>query len=431
MSRTTIVVFTRLPRAGEAKTRMIPVLGAEGAARLQERMTRQVVARAWVHAVATGGRLVVAATGCTPREMRSWLGPVEVVPQEDGDLGERLSRVIEGEFRRGAGKVIVVGADCPRLDSRHLAAAESALQNNSLVYGPAEDGGYYLVGLSRPLAGIFNGIAWGTGAVLAQSLATARSAGIEPALIARLPDVDEAEDLSDGLAALEEGTSISVVIPTLNESENLKRLLPILAKAAYEVIVADGGSSDDTIAVAESLGARVVMAPRGRGAQMNAAALDARGEYLLFLHADTLPPDDWAEAMRESLNRAGTVAGAYRFALDESFPLRRTIEALVALRCRLSEMPYGDQGLFLRRSLFHHLGGFPEWPILEDVEIVKRLRRIGRVEIMHGKALTSSRRWRDGGILRTFFVHQLILFGHAFGWKRAALASLRTPSNRP
>ena len=428
MSRTTIVVFTRLPRPGEAKTRMIPVLGAEGAARLQERMTGQVVARAWSHAVATGGRLVVAATGGSSREMRSWLGPVEVVPQGDGDLGERLSRVIEGEFRRGAGKVIVVGADCPLLREGHLADAEAALEQGDLVFGPALDGGYYLVGLNRPLRSLFENVAWGTGDVLAQSLAAAAALGIAPVKIETLSDVDEPEDLNAGLSALEEGRSVSVIIPTLNESENLKRLLPFLLRdACREIIVVDGGSDDDTVSVAESFGARVTRAARGRGSQMNAGAREASGEFLLFLHADTLPPPGWSGLVADTLARPGIPAGAFAFSLAEPVHGKGLIEALVAWRCRIFRTPYGDQGFFVRRRLFLALGGFPDWPILEDVEIVKRMGKLGKVVVTDEKALTSARRWRTKGVLRTFLSHQAILVGYSLGLKREMFTKLREP----
>lgn len=426
MSRTVFVIFTRLPRAGESKTRLIPAVGPEGAARLQERMTRHIVGRVWSHAAATGGRLVVAATGCTPREMRSWLGRVEVVPQGDGDLGDRLSRVIEDEFHRGAGKVIVVGADCPQLHEGRLAEAEDALEQSDLVFGPAQDGGYYLVGLNRPLRSLFENIAWGTGNVLAQSLAAASLLGIVPVKIETLSDVDEPEDLGAGLSALEEARSVSVIIPALNESENLKRLLPLLLQESPgEIIVVDGGSDDDTVSVAESLGARVIRAERGRGLQMNAGAREASGEFLLFLHADTTPPEGWPLLVAETLIRPGVPLGAFSFALSESVRGKRIMESLVALRCRVFGTPYGDQGLFVRKRLFHALGGFTEWPILEDLEFVERLGKLGKVVVTEEKVLTSARRWQTRGVWRTFLSHQAILVGYGLGLKRELVTRLR------
>lgn len=428
MCRTVFVVFTRLPRAGESKTRLIPALGPEGAARLQERMTRQVVGRAWSHTAVTGGRLVVAATGCTPGEMRSWLGPVEVVPQGDGDLGDRLFRVIESEFRRGAGKVIVVGADCPGLHEGHLVEAEDALERSDLVFGPARDGGYYLVGMKRPLRFLFQSMPWGTSEVLPRSLAAAKSQGIATETIERLSDIDEAGDLGDGFDALEEGRSVSVIIPALNESANLKRLLPALTEEGpHEILVVDGGSDDDSVAVAESLGARAVRAPRGRGAQMNAGAREAGGEFLLFLHADTEPPGEWPGLVAEALTRPGISAGAFTFAfaLGEAVCGGALIERLVALRCRVFGTPYGDQGLFARRRMFLATGGFPEWPVLEDLEFVKRSKRRGSVAVIPQAARTSGRRWRSDGMLKTLLAHQAILLGYRLGVRKEILFGLR------
>lgn len=423
---TSYVVFTRLPRPGEAKTRLIPALGAEEAARLQDRMTRQVVGRTWAHAAAAGGRFVVAFTGGDEREMRDWLGAVTLVPQGDGDLGARMRRVIEGEFRRGSSKVIVVGSDCPRLDESCLAEAGTLLDDKEIVLGPAEDGGYYLIGASRPGLPVFDGIPWGTGRVFQETLEALRAVDIDPGLLPRLPDVDEKEDIEDGLAAIEEGGSVSVIIPALDEAENLARLLPALSDSIpLEILVADGGSSDDTIAVAESHGARAIRSERGRGAQMNAAAREARGEFLLFLHADTLPPQDWEEIVVRTLLRPGTAAGAFRFGLETSVRFRRAIEFLVGLRCRLFRAPYGDQGIFVRRRLFDAAGGFPEWPILEDVEIVERLAKLGKIATAPGRAVTSPRRWREQGWGRTFFRHQLILIGHRLGWEPERLARIR------
>lgn len=426
MCRTVFVVFTRLPRAGESKTRLIPALGPEGAAHLQERMTRQVVGRAWSHTAVTGGRLVVAATGCTPREMSSWLGPVEAVPQGDGDLGDRLFRVIEGEFRRGAGKVIVVGADCPRLHERHLVEAEDALERRDLVFGPARDGGYYLVGMKRPLRFLFQSMPWGTSEVLSRSIAAAESHGITPETIECLSDVDDDGDLGDGLAALEEGRSVSVIIPALNEGENLTRLIPLLLRERpREILVVDGGSHDDTVAVAEASGVRVIRAEQGRGSQMNAGAHEAVGEFLLFLHADTTPPEGWPALIAETLVQPGIAAGAFSFELAEPVRGKRIMEWLVALRCRLFGTPYGDQGLFVRKRLFHALGGFPGWPILEDLEFVKRLGKIGKVVVTEEKALTSARRWRTRGVFRTFLAHQAILVGYKLGFEPRTIGQWR------
>lgn len=413
----TVVLFTRLPKPGRAKTRLIPALGADGAAALQRQMTRLAVARAWTFcAAAPGRRLVVAFDGGSECEMRAWLGPLTYVSQGEGDLGARMQRAADGEFRRGARAVMIIGADCPRLGNHCLESAAQALENSDLVFGPASDGGYYLAGLGRMIDAIFTDVPWGTGEVLHRSVHRALQAGIEPTLLPVLPDVDELEDLPDAMAALTASRTVSVVIPALNEAENLRDLLlGIVAEEPHEILVADGGSTDDTVAVAESFGARVVQAGRGRGRQMNAAARVATGEHLLFLHADTEPPENFPSLVAQTLGRAAITAGAFQFQLREPVTGGALIEWGVALRCALRQLPYGDQGLFMRRALFQSLGGFREWPSLEDLDMVRRLRALGRIAIIPEAAATSSRRWREGCVIRTFLHHQSILLAHALG----------------
>jgi len=457
MTPTSLVVFTRFPEAGRAKTRLIPALGPEGAAELQRRMTRLTIGRAADFRRRHGGRLVVAWEGGSASAMRSWLGGGPVYEKQCGEtLGDRLRHAAEREFARGARRVILVGSDCPRLEGRQLDEAVSRLERSDLVFGASEDGGYYLVGLARPVSAIFRDIPWGGNSVLADSLARARGEGIEPEVLERLPDVDLPDDLPDAEAALRNGERVSVVVPALDEADNLAHLLPpIVERAAGEVIVCDGDSRDRSVEVAESAGATVVHSARGRATQMNRGAAEATGEYLLFLHADTEPPDEWASLIPPLLDRPGVAAGAFGFGFGEPVagtpvagtpvagtpvagtpvagtpvagtPVRGAgvIRSLVDLRCRFGRGPYGDQGLFLRRSLFEWMGGFPEQPILEDLEMVRRLSRLGKVAMTSERARTSPRRWNDRGVARTFLRHQLILAGWRLGLSPERLAALR------
>ena len=241
--------------------------------------------------------------------------------------------------------------------------------------------------------------------MLAQSLAAARRSGASVSQLAPLPDVDLPPDLPAAETALAEGRSVSVIIPTLNEEVRIASLLDrLLVAYPHQILIADGGSSDRTRALADRPGVEILNGPRGRAVQMNHAAARATGEFLLFLHADTLPPPGFPEVIPDILNRPGTSAGAFRFQLNGALPAAPLIETLVALGCRLRQLPYGDQGLFLRRSLFHHLDGFPEWPVMEDLHLVRRLRGLGTIALARQASLTSPRRWQSQGAARTFFV---------------------------
>lgn len=421
-----LIVFTRLPQPGKAKTRLIPALGAEGAADLQRRMTLQTVGRAWAACTALPDtRLIIAHEGGSEREMHNWLGPLCFQPQAQGDLGTRLTQAMDRAHAEGARKIVIIGTDCPDLNEEHLQTAFSMLDEFDAVLGPAHDGGYYLIGMSEPQPRLFEAIPWSTGDVFATTLQRANEAGSSLGTLPPLADVDESADVAQAETALEKGRSVTVIIPVLNEAVALQTLLPAVQSGKpLQIIVADGDSTDGTAEVAALHGVELINAPRGRARQMNTATHHARGEHLLFLHADTLPPPDYTSIIARQIT-PGVAAGAFRFALREPVALQGIIEGLTRLRGDVFAMPYGDQGLFLRRSVFNIVGGFPDCPILEDVEMVKRLRRIGRLIITPEDAPTSARRWQQSGVLRTCARHQLILTGHALGVSPHRLARLR------
>lgn len=195
---------------------------------------------------------------------------------------------------------------------------------------------------------------------------------------------------------------LSVVIPTVNAASTLEATLMSLSGSGVvgEVIVIDGGSRDFTRTIAERRGARVVDGERGRGNQLALGAVEAVGDWLLFLHADTVLAPGWAQVLADFMSRPGSQrrAGYFRFALDDHTPAAHRLERLVAWRCRRFGLPYGDQGLALSRAFYDELGGFRPLPLMEDVDLA---RRIGaeRLEPLPAKAVTSATRYREAGYL--------------------------------
>ena len=225
---------------------------------------------------------------------------------------------------------------------------------------------------------------------------------------------------------------ISIVIPALDEAEQIGTTLQNLDGAgAAEVIVVDGGSSDTTVQVAESLGAHVLKGPANRGKQQNLGAASAVGEILLFLHADTRLPEDFAAQVRSTLAKPGTIAGAFRFSLDASGRRIGLVERMVSIRCALFALPYGDQALFMSRDAFEQVGRFANLPVMEDFDLVRRLKRLGRVRIAEGASVTSARRWREHGVWRVTWRHQLCILGYFMRISPAKLARLRNFERRP
>ena len=192
---------------------------------------------------------------------------------------------------------------------------------------------------------------------------------------------------------------LSVIIPTLNAAASLPASLASLADGTPgEIIVSDGGSSDGTTDVAAAAGCRVFAGARGRGAQLKAGADAARGDWFLFLHADTCLEAGWAATVRSFCAEPANArrAGYFRFALADTAPAARRLESIVAWRCGTLGLPYGDQGLLIHAAAYRALGGFAAVPLMEDVELVRRIGRANLVALP-ARAVTSAVRYRREG----------------------------------
>ena len=215
---------------------------------------------------------------------------------------------------------------------------------------------------------------------------------------------------------------LSVVIPTLNAAPSLPACLGALG-TVDEFIVADGGSADGTREIAEAAGACVIRTQRGRGRQLAAGAAAARGDWLLFLHADTRLGSGWREAVARHIEARGHKAACFRFRLDDPAWQARLIERGVALRTRLLALPYGDQGLLIPRALYDAAGGYQPVPLMEDVGLVRRIGR-ARLRLLEADAVTSAERWRRDGWARRSSRNLLCLALHRLGMSPERLARL-------
>lgn len=212
------------------------------------------------------------------------------------------------------------------------------------------------------------------------------------------------------------GETLSVIVPALNEESRIGGLLDDIGIGDdCQVVVADGGSTDGTAGLAAERGALVVAAPRGRAVQMNAGARSATGGILLFLHADTRLPGSFREMIVKALGDPAVAGGAFRFALDGEGPFLRLVERGANFRARRMGVIFGDQGIFVRAAHFRDVGGFPEQPIMEDYELVRRIGRRGRVVLLPGIAVTSARRWLENGPLRTTLVNMAATWAYRAG----------------
>ena len=213
--------------------------------------------------------------------------------------------------------------------------------------------------------------------------------------------------------------TISIIIPALNEAEALRLLLPALQ--SVEVIVADGGSQDETPSVVTEFGAQLIKSERGRARQMNTGAANASGEILLFLHADSQLPTDAFQLVEEAISH-GKLWGRFDLRLSGKQWLLRVVEHTINWRSCLSGIATGDQAIFLRRETFESLGGYAEIPLMEDVELSKRLKRLAAPCCIHQPLVTSSRRWEHHGILRTIVLMWRMRLAYFFGVSPQSLA---------
>lgn len=221
--------------------------------------------------------------------------------------------------------------------------------------------------------------------------------------------------------------SLSVIVPALDEAAEIEetlRVARVALGADVEWIVADGGSRDGTAESAERY-ARVVRGASGRGPQMNAAVRVARGEILLFLHADTHLAAGARDALERAFGEPGVVGGAFRFALRGPLARRaagRWLTAWIRTRCRLFRSATGDQAIFCRRATFEAVGGYPPWPLFEDLALFRKLKKVGRVASLPVAAATSDRRWREHGPWRTMWRHGVLRAAYHAGLDPVRLA---------
>jgi rSAM/selenodomain-associated transferase 2 len=262
--------------------------------------------------------------------------------------------------------------------------------------------------------------AWGTPAVVLPGLAALRHAADDETVVVGADSgggaIADTPRLRDGAVSAppsstrparpsgERGPWLSVVVPTLNEAANLEEVLRDVRRPGVELLVVDGGSTDGTAAAARRYADTVLVAERGRALQMNAGAAAARGDVLLFLHADTKLPGAFPELVETALEDVRVVGGRFDVRLDASGLVYAMVGHLMNVRSRWTRVATGDQAIFVRRELFRRIGGYPAIPLMEDIEFSRRLKRAGRLACLRSTVTTSARRWQRHGPIRTILL---------------------------
>ncbi|MEC8554403.1 MAG: TIGR04283 family arsenosugar biosynthesis glycosyltransferase [Planctomycetota bacterium] len=426
-----LAVFARYPEAGKCKTRLIPALGEEGASALHREMTERTLQWAAELHKQNSVRVAVHTSGATPELFRKTFGLQEswgCQSQVEGDLGDKLMAVAEEALHQGFVKLLFVGTDCPQIDERIAKLMLRRLQDQDVCFVPAADGGYALLGLNLPrlnshgwgavCMALFKTVDWGTDSVFETTVKQLLNAGVSKiGLQPALHDVDLPEDLGIWEQAKDydraQANRISVVVPCRGAERRLEFALRS-AEGAEKLVVGSDVQSE-TLLACRDRGAHFLTLDGTRAEKMNRGAAEAGSENLLFLHADSELPDGFDDQACALLTQEGCVAGAFSLRIDSDARLARWVEFGVRLRCRLQGLPYGDQGIFVKQPMFQVAGGFPEQPIMEDYEFVKRVKRLGRVLVGDGFIKTSARRWEKLGFWRTTWINQWMIVAYWFG----------------
>ena len=426
-----LIIFSKYPEPGKSKTRLIKALGNEKSSYIHKLLAERTFKIALNVKSLLNIDIEIHYSGGNASLWKKWLNnSIKIKAQIKGDLGQKMSFSFKNAFEKGFEKVVLIGTDCPPLCETDLVESFNRLNNNNLVLGPAVDGGYYLIGLTKFNSILFNNIKWGKSDVLNKTLSNAKKKWIKYSLLRLLFDIDRPEDLvfiKDFLYQNGLSTNIpiiSIIIPTFNEEKIIENTLKKLPFSQYiEIIIADGGSTDKTITIAKSLGVKVINCGKGRANQMNMGAEKAKGEILLFLHCDTYLPFYFEKDIVFCLSSSKVSGGAFQLGISgHNFGLR-IIELLANFRSKKLTSPYGDQCIFMKSETFKKIGGYDNIPIFEDVKIIDSLKKIGKVVTLDNYAITSDRRWKYNGVLRTTIINQLMLVGYYSGISLDNLAS--------
>lgn len=415
MSRRALLLFTRVPEPGKTKTRLMPRLTAEQCAELHRCFLSDVAAQCRK----CSADLLVCFTPPDRKDLLvELLGrDLTFFPQEGESLGEGMERAMNRALAMGYSSCLLFGSDIPELTCGLFGRAFEALQNCDAVFAPTADGGYCLAGLKKPCHAAFSLKNYGHSGVLEQTLSAVREAGCSVRCLHTLQDMDTPDDLEDFRRRMRSDrrlrrsatgrflarhTSVSIIVPLYNEAGTVEvlqdQLEPLLSLC--EIILVDGGSTDGTLGKIRPA-FRLIHAPKGRALQMNAGARASNGEVLFFLHSDSRLPS-------RPLERIGKVMASHRagcFGVTFQSPgfFLRLCSVASNVRAFLGKIMFGDQGIFIERTLFFELGLYPEIPIMEDYRLSLTLRERG---IAPGMTLapisTSARRFPEKplGILR-------------------------------
>lgn len=405
-----IIIFTRIPRAGKTKTRLMPCYTGLECAKLHGYFLKDIVKAC----EQTGSDIHVYYEPCGNLNVLQDIMGINktFTPQKGEDIGERMNTAIANVLASGYESCVLIGADIPEIQTVHLRQAFANLANHDVVLGPTMDGGYYLIGTKKPVPEAFAKIHYGESKVVDETKKQLETHGHSVRMVATLSDIDTPQDVRNLRARygekreinprrmksstekfLEANPKISVIVPMYNEASTIGKMQQELEKLkGCEIILVDGGSTDGTLDMIDPK-YRVVQSEKGRANQMNTGAKASGGDILFFLHCDSELPKTSIQEIRRAMKTHNW--GCFGISFQSEEILMRICSFMSNFRVVTRKTVFGDQGIFVARKLFFQAGMFPTIPIMEDYQFSLTMMELEeKIGMTRSRISTSPRRFQ-------------------------------------
>lgn len=421
MRKKAILIFMKYPEPGRVKTRLSKSIGREQACNIYQKLVRRTLGMVsdFRHANSETDLFLFYYPSESEAQLRkAYPGPWMFTPQISGHLGEKMANAFNHIFTKGYGQAVLIGTDIVDIMTSDIADAFHALNENQAVLGPAQDGGFYLIGLSSINNEIFNFPSWSTPSVFERTFNCFNASAHRVRTLDRRHDIDEKKDLIYLNRNPLFQDQISIIIPYLSGTKQLAHLVDCLEAQLWpgdEIVLVKGNGSSGWGTKNISPHTRLIFAPKGRGNQLNHGAKAAQCNILWFLHIDSAPPHNFGYHIRKLTFTQDTVMGCFELRFRPSSIYLNLISKWSALRTKRFKLPYGDQGFFCTRGIFDKAGGFKKQFLMEDVDFVRNCKKMGKLLILPQPIHSSPQRYLRKGVLRASLQNHFLILLYFVG----------------
>ena len=421
MRKKAILIFMKYPEPGRVKTRLSKSIGREQACNIYQKLVRRTLGMVsdFRHANTETDLFLFYYPSEREAQLRkAYPGPWTFTPQISGHLGEKMDNAFNHVFTKGYGHAVLIGTDIVDIMTSDIADAFQALNENQAVLGPAQDGGFYLIGLSSTINEIFNFPNWSTPSVFERTLNCFHASAHKVGTLDKRHDIDEKKDLIYFNSNPLFQDQISIIIPYLSGTKKLASLVDCLEAQLWpgdEIVLVKGNGSPELGAKNITPHTRLIFATKGRGNQLNQGARAAQRNILWFLHIDTAPPPNFGYHIRKLTLTRDMVLGCFELTFQTSSIFLDIIYKWANFRTKYFNLPYGDQGLFCTRGIFDKAGGFKKQFLMEDVDFVRNCKKMGKLLVVPQPIHSSPQRYVRKGVLRASLQNHFLILLYFLG----------------